>query len=62
MPAYLRKNTSEILREVLKKLQDHTPITSVSPGSVARAIAEAIVSEHGDMYEIMDFNMGLCTT
>lgn len=56
MPAYIRKSRSEILNAALTKLQKNTSITATSPGSVARALTEAITTELGDMYDIMDFN------
>lgn len=57
MPSYIRKNKAEILREALRKLQLEGTITATSPGSVARAFVEAITSELGDAYDIMDFNL-----
>lgn len=57
MPVYLKKSKSEILSEAIEKLQKNTTITSVGPGSVARAITEAITSEIGDLYDILDFNV-----
>jgi uncharacterized phage protein gp47/JayE len=57
MPAYLKKNDGEILNEVLQKLVKNTPFTSVSPGSLIRAFAEAISTELGDIYDIMDYNL-----
>lgn len=57
MPAYIRKTKAEILSNALTKIQKNTPITAVSPGSVMRAFTEAITSELGDMYDIMDFNV-----
>lgn len=57
MPAYFRKNSGEILREALSKLQQNTPITSISQGSIARALTEAITTEIGDLYDIMDYNL-----
>lgn len=57
MPAYIKKNASEILAQALRKVTTNTPITSVSPGSVARALTESISSELGDLYDILDFNL-----
>ncbi len=56
MPAYLKKTTSEILSQALQKIQNDTNITFVGPGSVARALAEAITGEIADLYDLMDFN------
>lgn len=57
MPAYLRKSGGEILREALTKLQKNTPITSISQGSIARALTEAVTTEIGDLYDILDYNL-----
>lgn len=57
MPSYIRKNKAEILREALRKLQLEGTITATSPGSIARAFVEAVTSELGDAYDIMDFNL-----
>lgn len=57
MPAFVRKDKDVILRQALTKLQNTTPITSVSPGSVARSLVETITTELGDFYDILDFNM-----
>lgn len=43
--------------QALDKMQKNTPITSVTPGSVARALIEAVTNEIGDLYDIMDFNV-----
>ncbi len=58
MPAYIKKNETEILRDALSKVATYTPITARSPGSVARALVEAVTTELGDMYDIMDYNIG----
>lgn len=57
MPAYLKKSKTEVLNQALTKLQKHSKITAVSPGTVARALAEAVTSELGDMYDVLDFNI-----
>jgi uncharacterized phage protein gp47/JayE len=57
MPAYIKKSSSDILAQALRKVTSNTPITSVSPGSVARAITEAITTELGDLYDILDYNL-----
>ena len=64
MPVYLMKEKTEILRHALQKLQKKTPVTSIGPGSVARGLAEVVVNEIGDFYNIMDFNtaMGVIST
>lgn len=45
-----------MLSSATQKLINTTPITNVSPGSVARAMLEIVTSELGDFYSIMDFN------
>jgi uncharacterized phage protein gp47/JayE len=57
--AFLVKTEEIILRRVLQKLEQDTPITSTGAGSVARAFAEAITTELGDFYKILDFNFNL---
>ena len=57
MPAYLRKSRAEVLTEAVEKLQKNTTITSVGPGSIARAIVESVTSEIGDLYDVLDFNI-----
>jgi uncharacterized phage protein gp47/JayE len=57
MPVYLKKTKSEILSEALEKIQRDTPITNVGPGSIARSLIEAITTELGDIYDILDFNV-----
>lgn len=57
MPAYLKKSPGDILNEILQKLITNTPFTSTSPGSLIRAFSEAISTELGDIYDIMDFNL-----
>jgi uncharacterized phage protein gp47/JayE len=59
MPAYLAKNTDDILRNALTKLSKTTPITAIAPGAVARSMAEVFSKELGDMYSILDFNMSM---
>lgn len=57
VPAYLKKTKTEILSKAIEKLQKNTPITAVGPGSIARSITEAITTEIGDLYDILDFNV-----
>lgn len=56
MPAYLKKTRSEILHEALTKVQKHTAISYLGPGSIARALIEAVTTELGDFYDLMDYN------
>jgi uncharacterized phage protein gp47/JayE len=55
--SYLLKSKEQIFNEALRKIQVSTPITSTSPGSVARAITEAFAQQLGDMYGVLDFNV-----
>lgn len=57
MPAYIKRNSADILAQALRKVTNNTPISSVSPGSIARALTESITSELGDLYDIMDYNL-----
>ncbi len=55
--ALFTKTTSEIVSEALLKVTNSTSITATSPGSVARAFIEAVATELGDFYSILDFNL-----
>lgn len=57
MALFIRKQKADILREALRKLETKSPISAVSPGSVARAFTEAITTELGDYYDAMDFQV-----
>lgn len=57
MSSLFSRSTSDILNEALLKLSNSTAITSTSPGSVAQAFTQAIATELGDFYSILDFNM-----
>lgn len=57
MPVYFKKSQDQILREALDKIKKDTIINATGPGSVARAITEAITTELGSFYDIMDFNI-----
>ncbi len=57
--AFLTKDKEEILHRVLQRIQAETPITSTSPGSVMRSLAEAMCTEIGDLYSVLDFNFSL---
>ena len=58
MSVYFKKGTDQILREALAKISRDTLINATSPGSVARAITEAITTEIGVYYDVLDFNIG----
>lgn len=55
--AFLVKTKEQLLQQALFKLRQDTAITATSPGSVARALTEAITNEIGDFYSVLDFNM-----
>jgi len=57
MPGYLKKNNADILSQALRKISLSSSISATNPGSVARAITEAITTELGDMYDILDYNL-----
>lgn len=54
--SYAHKTRVEVLRGALQKLQAETPVTSIGAGSVARALAESVTREIGDLYAALDFN------
>lgn len=57
MATYIRKRKEDILRQALSKLEERTPIKATSPGSVARSFTEAISTELGDFYDVLDYNL-----
>ena len=57
MPAYLKKTRQEITSQAIQKVLNTTDLTSTGPGSIVRAIIEAVASELGDMYSILDYNI-----
>ena len=57
MALYVQKSKADMISQVLKKIVASTPISSVGPGSVARAYAEAITAQVGDFYTALDFNI-----
>jgi uncharacterized phage protein gp47/JayE len=57
MAVYFKKSQDEILRSALAKIKKDTLINATNPGSVARAITEAITTEIGAYYDILDFNL-----
>lgn len=59
MPAFLIKEPEVVLRSALQKLTATTPLTSVGPGSIVRALTEVVVGELGDMYALIDFNTSM---
>lgn len=59
--AYVTKSRAAILQQALRKVEQNTSLTGTGPGSVLRAITEAVTSEIADLYEVLDFNMTLQT-
>jgi uncharacterized phage protein gp47/JayE len=57
MAVYFKKTRDQILQEALAKIKDSTLISATNPGSVTRAITEAITTELGAFYDILDANI-----
>jgi len=57
MTVYFKKTHDQIMREALAKIERNTPINATNPGSVARAMTEAITTELGAYYDVLDFNI-----
>jgi uncharacterized phage protein gp47/JayE len=57
MAVVYSKDRSEILAQILNSLERNAGITSVSPGSIARAFAEAVSDQMGDLYSILKYNI-----
>lgn len=57
MPPFVKKNRLEILNQALDSVSKRTPITARSPGSVVRALTEALTTEIGDVYDAMEYNI-----
>lgn len=57
MPTYGTRSKSEIVISILNALEKEAGITSVYPGSIARAFAEAIGSEMSDLYESFKYTV-----
>ena len=51
------KTKTEILDQILNSLEKNAGITSTSPGSIARAFAEAMSDQIGDLYTILKYNV-----
>jgi uncharacterized phage protein gp47/JayE len=51
------KDRSEILIQMLNALERNAGITSISPGSIARAFAESVSDQVGDLYSILKYNI-----
>lgn len=57
MPALNIKSKDAMLSAVLDSLQKNAGISSVSPGSIARAFAEAITTEISDLYSALKMSV-----
>jgi uncharacterized phage protein gp47/JayE len=57
MPPFVKKNRLEILNQALDSVGKRTSITARSPGSVVRALTEALTTELGDVYDAMEYNI-----
>lgn len=59
--AFLRKSRQDILNQALRKVEQNTALSATGPGSIVRAITEAVTTEIADLYDAIDFNMSLQT-
>lgn len=57
--AFLVKDPVDILTQALRKLSANTSLNATGPGSVVRALTEAVTTELGDFYDILDFNLSM---
>ena len=57
MAVIYTKNRSEILSQMVNSLEKNAGITSTSPGSIARAFAEAVADQIGDLYSVLKYNI-----
>jgi len=57
MPIVYSKTKDQILTQMLQSLQRNAGITATHPGSIARAFAEALAVEIGDLYEALKFGI-----
>ena len=55
MPLIYSKNKDQILTQIIQSLQSNAGITATHPGAIARAFAEALAVEIGDLYEALKF-------
>lgn len=59
--AFLRKSRQDILNQALRKVEKNTSLSATGPGSIVRAMTEAVTTEIADLYDAIDFNMSLQT-
>jgi len=57
MPISYSKTKSQILNQMMESLKKNSPITAVHPGAIARAFAEAVAVEAGDLYQALKFSI-----
>lgn len=57
MPIVYSKSKTEIIGKMLLALEKNAGITATYPGSIARAFAEAVAVEIGDLYEALKFSI-----
>ena len=57
MPISYTKNKDQILTQMMESLKKNAGITALYPGSIARAFAEALATEVGDLYEALRFSI-----
>jgi len=57
MPIVYSKTKTEILSRIMNSLEKNAGITATYPGSIARAFAESIAVEVGDLYEALKFSV-----
>jgi uncharacterized phage protein gp47/JayE len=57
MPAYGKKDQSQIVVDILESMQKNAGISAVYPGSIARAFAEAIGTEIAQLYSSLSFSL-----
>jgi uncharacterized phage protein gp47/JayE len=57
MAIFYTKTKSEILSQIMNSLSRNAGITNTSPGSIARAFADAVSDQIGDLYTILKYNM-----
>jgi len=55
MPIVYSKTKTEILGRMLRALEKNAGLTATYPGSIARAFAESVATEVGDLYDTLKF-------
>jgi len=57
MPINYTKSKQQIMSKIMTSLQKNAGISANHPGSIARALAEALAIEIGDLYEALKFSI-----